>query len=101
MGPVGPQDGDDHGNSAHDVEDDEAGDPRLQLEAEQVIDRLTSDCFSVSKCWSGVFSYFVSSIHVRENLREQREPKDDSAHNLKQKTRSSEPAQERATLNHR
>lgn len=85
VGPVGSQDGDHHGNSAHNVEDDEAGGPTLHLEAEQVIDRLKwCFVFSVCKCLNSVCSY-VSSINASEDLREQSEPKDDSAQNLKQK----------------
>lgn len=41
VGPVGSQDGDHHGDGAHHVQDDEAGGATLQLQADQVIDRLT------------------------------------------------------------
>lgn len=69
MGPIGPQDGDDHGNGAHDVEDDEAGDPRLQLGDEQVMDRLRFHCFSSQLMLERrFFSYVMSSMNVSENL---------------------------------
>lgn len=39
-GSIGSQDGDHHRNGAHNVQDEEAGVPTLQLEEEEAIDRL-------------------------------------------------------------
>lgn len=85
MGAIRPQDGDHHGNGAHDVQGDEAGGAALQLESEKVL-RLMFCLYGGFFCiaWG---SYLFSSINAGEDLRQQGEQEDDAADDLKQETR--------------
>lgn len=85
VGPVGSQNGNHHGHRANDVQGDEAAGAIWQLQGGRTGDWQVSVCvwvlFSCKSAW--VCSYIISTMSAGDDLRQQRQPQDDSAHNLK------------------
>lgn len=86
VGSIGSHDGDHHGNGAHDVEGDEAGDATFELQADRGQVSLRA-----RPAWpSRLPSYLSSSMVADQDVRQQREAEDEPAHHLKGKARPSD-----------
>lgn len=86
VGPIGSHDGDHHGDGAHDVEGDEAGEATIELQADRGQVSLRA-----RPAWpSRLPSYLSSSMVADQDVREQRQAEDEPAHHLKGKARPSD-----------
>lgn len=88
VGPVGSHDGNRHGNGAHDVQGDEAGEAAFQLQAEQSSGELRKHFFCVVPV-KQAGAYLFSSMVGDQDVGQQREAEDEPAHHLQRKTHPS------------